>query len=122
MGILAVFVGFWFVLVAVYVGLATYRAYGRRRQTTLQQASIRSAAFSARTSTDQPVLGGLFSEVDTLRLQVETLRSEMSALSGMPRSEKARLRRYASGQYTDLPRSLRRQVREVRNYRHPIGV
>jgi hypothetical protein len=55
-------------------------------------------------------------------MQVETLRSEMSAMSGAPRGEKARLRRYASHQYTDLPRSLRRQVHEVRNYRHPIGV
>ena len=57
-----------------------------------------------------------------LRMQVETLRSEMSALNGAPRGEKARLRRYRSGVYTDLPRTLRRQVREVRNFRHPIGV
>jgi hypothetical protein len=68
------------------------------------------------------VLGGLFSEVDMLRVQVETLRSEMSALNGGPRGERARLRRYRLGQYTDLPRTLRRQVREVRSFRHPIGV
>jgi hypothetical protein len=124
--ILAVIVGFWLVLVSVYIGLIVVAAY-RRRQKTKQQGGIRSAAFSARTgtSTDQPVLGGLFSEVDMLRVQVETLRSEMSALNGVPRGERARLRRYSSGQYTDLPRTLRRQVRqvrEVRNFRHPIGV
>jgi len=121
--IAAVIVGFWLVLVCIYVSLVLV-AEVRRRQRQKAQASIRSTAFSARTgtSTEQPVLGGLFSEVDMLRIQVETLRSEMSALTGSPRSEKARLRRHRLGQYTDLPRTLRRQVREVRNFRHPIGV
>lgn len=124
MQILAVIVGFWLVLVAIYAGLILVAVYRHRRLSKQQHASIRSAAFSARTraSTEQPVLGGLFSEVDMLRVQVETLRSEMSALNGGPRAEKARLRRYRSGQYTDLPRNLRRQVREVRNFRHPLGV
>ena len=123
MEIFAVIVGFWLVLVTIYLGLVVVAAY-RRGQQNKAHAGIRSAAFSARTgtSTDQPVLGGLFSEVDMLRVQVETLRSEMSALNGAPRGEKARLRRYRSGQYIDLPRTLRRQVREVRNFRHPIGV
>ena len=121
--ILAVIVGFWLVLITLYIALALVAAYRRRRQSK-QQASIRSAAFSARTGTsrEQPVLGGLFSEVDMLRIQVETLRSEMSALNGAPRGEKARLRRYRSGQYIELPVTLRRHVREVRNYRRPISV
>lgn len=124
MEIVAVIVGFWLVLVSIYLGLVFVAAHRRAQQGKAQTATIRSAAFSARTgiSTEQPVLGGLFSEVDLLRVQVETLRSEMSALNGGPRGEKARLRRYRSGQYTDLPPSLRRHVREVRSYRHPIGV
>lgn len=123
MEILAIIVGFWLVLVGVYAGLVALAAFRKRQRTKRQQATIRSAAFSTRTaSTDQPVLGGLFSEVDMLRMQVETLRSEMSALNGAPRGEKARLRRYRSGLYTDLPVTLRRQVREVRHFRHPVGV
>jgi hypothetical protein len=119
-----VIVGFWLVLVSIYMGLMFVAAYRRVQQRKAQTATIRSGAFSARTgtSTEQPVLGGLFSEVDLLRVQVETLRSEMSAHNGAPRSEKARLRRYSSGQYTDLPPTLRRQVREVRSYRHAMGV
>jgi hypothetical protein len=122
--IVAVIVGFWLVLVSIYLGLVFVAAHRRAQQKKAQTGTIRSAAFSARTgtSTEQPVLGGLFSEVDLLRVQVETLRSEMSALNGGPRAEKARLRRYRSGQYTDLPRTLRRQVREVRNYRHPVSI
>jgi len=122
--ILAAIAGFWLVLLGAYVVLIAGEAQRRREQQEHQQARIRSAAFSARrgASTDQPVLGGLFSEVDTLRLQVETLRSEMSALNGDTRGEKARLRRYRSGQYTELPRTLRRHVREVRSFRHPLRV
>jgi hypothetical protein len=116
---LVIIAGLWLVLIAVYVGLVAYAAYRGRRQANRRQATIRSGAL---TSSDPTSRGGSFSEVDTLRLQVETLRSQMSAGGGSPRSEKARLRRYASGQYAELPRSLRRQVREVRNYRHAIGV
>jgi hypothetical protein len=76
-------------------------------------------------STPQPVesrrparasTGGLFSEVDMLRAQVEQLRSEVAALSSgsAPRLERPRLRRYRTGVYTYLPRLLRQQVRDVR--------
>ena len=124
MEILAAIIGFWMILVGTYIVLTVSTVRRRQELEEHQQAGIRSAAFSARmgTSIDQPVLGGLFSEVDTLRIQVETLRSEMSALNGDPRGERARLRRYRSGQYTELPRTLRRQVREARNFRHPVGV
>lgn len=67
-----------------------------------------------------PALGGLASEVDMLRLQLETLRSEMTAYNGEPKAERPRLRRYRPGQYTVLPRSLRRQVREVRTLRRAV--
>jgi len=55
-------------------------------------------------------------EVDFLRAQVEHLRSEIYALaSEQPRrSERPKQRRYSTGNYTHLPRTLRRQVNEVR--------
>jgi hypothetical protein len=121
--ILAAIAGLWMLLLGAYsiVAVANSR---RGRASAMQRAGIRSAAFSARmgVSTEQGVLGGLFSEVDTLRLQVETLRSEVSALHGDPGVEKAHLRRYRAGQYTELPRRLRRQVREVRNFHRPLEV
>ena len=123
MEILVAFAALWLVLVGAYIVISLVSAR-RERARDAQQAGIRSAAFSARmgVSREQPVLGGLFSEVDTLRLQVETLRSEMSALNGEPRAEKARLRRYRPGQYTELPPTLRRQVREVRSFRRAIHI
>ncbi|HLF72596.1 MAG TPA: hypothetical protein VI759_10650 [Dehalococcoidia bacterium] len=62
----------------------------------------------------------VFSEVEMLREQVETLRSEIASLSTREQRDRtARAKRYRTGSYTDLPRHLRRQVREVRNERHP---
>ena len=125
MEILAIIVAFWLLLVGIYGGLSLAGSSRRRRQATRRNATVRSAAVTARTgtTTDQPVLGGLFSEVDMLRSQVEHLRSEVNALSGAPvRQEKPRIKRYRTGAYTDLPRMLRRHVREARNLRHPLGV
>jgi hypothetical protein len=121
--ILAALIGFWLVIVGAYI-VVTVASHGRRELATVRHAGLRSAAFNARrgASPDQPVLGGLFSEVDTLRLQVETLRSEMSALHGAPNSERPRLRRYRPGQYTELPRTLRRQFRQARAFRRPAIV
>jgi hypothetical protein len=123
--ILAIIVAFWLLLVGIYGGLSLAGSSRRRKQSARRNAGIRSAAVASRTgaSTDQPVLGGLFSEVDMLRAQVEHLRTEVTALSGTAvRPEKARIKRYRTGAYTDLPRMLRRHVREARSLRHPLGV
>ena len=65
-------------------------------------------------------LGGLFSEVDMLRAQIEHLRSEVVALSGgSARGERPQQRRYLTGPYAYLPRELRREVHKVRSIRHP---
>ncbi len=56
-------------------------------------------------------------EVDFLRAQVEHLRSEIYAMSDQPaatRKERPKQRRYRTGNYTHLPRTLRRQVNEAR--------
>jgi hypothetical protein len=123
--ILAIIVAFWLMLVGIYGGLSLVGSSRKRKHSVRRTATVRSAAVTARTGApaDQPVLGGLFSEVDMLRAQVEHLRSEVVALSGSSvRQEKPRLRRYSTGAYTDLPRMLRRHVREARNLRHPLGV
>jgi len=57
-------------------------------------------------------------EVDFLRAQVEHLRSEIYAMSSdqpVPsRKDRPKQRRYRTGNYTHLPRTLRRQVNEAR--------
>ena len=47
-------------------------------------------------------------------MQVEQLRSELTAYSHNGRADRPRLRRYRTGLYTRLPNSLRRHVQEVR--------
>jgi hypothetical protein len=116
----AVLAGIALAIAVAYVALRV--ALSRLRGGYRSLGDIRSAAFTARTSNEQPVLGGLFSEVDTLRIQVESLRAEMTALTTGSRSDRAKLRPYRSSQYAQLPRPLRRQVREVRNFRHPISI
>jgi hypothetical protein len=59
-------------------------------------------------------------EVDYLRAEVQHLRSEITALSydqpAVPagRQDRPKQRRYRTGNYTQLPRVLRRQVKEAR--------
>jgi hypothetical protein len=123
LGILVIIVAFWLMLVGIYGGLSLMNSSRRRRARAHQSATVRSAAVAARTvAKDQPVLGGLFSEVDMLRVQVEDLRSQVVALSSSARPDRPRLRRYRTGVYTDLPRMLRRHVKEVRSVRHPVHV
>ncbi|HEX5369928.1 MAG TPA: hypothetical protein VFY10_10985 [Dehalococcoidia bacterium] len=123
MEILVIIVAFWLMLVGIYGGLSLMNSSKRRRDRTHHSTTVRSTAVAARSvSKEQPVLGGLFSEVDMLRVQVEDLRSQVVALSGTGRPERSRQRRYSTGVYTDLPRMLRRHVKEVRDIRHPLHV
>ncbi len=70
------------------------------------------------TAAAAPRRGPSHSEVDFLRAQVEHLRSEVNALSSNPeRFERPQQRRYITGNYTHLPRTLKRQVNEARDYR-----
>ena len=76
----------------------------------------------SQTTPPESGLNTLFVEVDQLKVQVEHLRSEVVALSGvMPgRPERLRRRRYRAGVYSELPRLLRQHVREVRSERRPL--
>lgn len=58
-------------------------------------------------------------EVSFLRAQVEHLRSEIYALSSesVRKVERPKQRRYRTGNYTALPRTLRRQINEARGFR-----
>jgi hypothetical protein len=118
--ILVIIVAFWLLLVGAYGGLNLLSARSKEQHHPGAQPAARRA-----DGTPGPApLGGLFSEVDMLRAQVEHLRTEVVALSETAtRHEKPRSRRYQSGVvYTELPRMLRRHVKEVRNERHPLGV
>lgn len=119
MEILVIIVAFWLLLVGAYGGLNLLNDRNKERRHDSQPAVRRA------DGTEAPApLGGLFSEVDMLRAQVEHLRTEVVALSETAtRHERPRARRYQSGVvYTELPRMLRRHVKEVRTERHPLGV
>jgi hypothetical protein len=111
------------------------RRHGGLRSSTTRQAALGwsrhsaapSSAATALAAQPQPRVAArasaLVSEVDFLRQQVEHLRTEVVALSGNgERFERPVLRRYRTGVYTHLPRPLRRQVKELRSIRHPLGV
>ena len=126
--ILIIIVAFWLILVGGY-GAMTLLNGKPGRPTPRRAAAAAPRARIAPKNGQQPLpgapaqLGGLFSEVDMLRAQVEHLRTEVVALSDVAsRYEKPRTRRYRTGVYSDLPRLLRRQVKEVRHIRHPLGV
>jgi hypothetical protein len=54
-----------------------------------------------------------------LRAQVRHLRSEVFAMAGKPPEpiDKNKQKRYRAGTYNDLPRPLRRHLRETRGVR-----
>jgi hypothetical protein len=126
--ILVIIVAFWLILVGGY-GAMTLLNGGSKRRAPRRSAPPPRMRISQNfgqqplPGTQAPQLGGLFSEVDLLRAQVEHLRTEVVALSETAtRYDRPRTRRYRTGVYSDLPRVLRRQVRQVRNIRHPLSV
>jgi hypothetical protein len=126
--ILVIIVAFWLLLVGAYGGLTLLNGRSktaRGRTPGLPRVRIANWGTTPRQGSDEAraPLGGLFSEVDMLRAQVEHLRTEVVALSETAtRHERPRTRRYQTGVYADLPRMLRRHVKEVRNIRHPLGI
>ena len=139
---LVIIVAVWLILLGIYGALPMLRGSNNPRpvaprvavrsfaqvevpafiETTSEHAAPivqpRPAVRASHAQSPLPAMG-LFSEVDMLRAQVEHLRSELSALATAPvrREAGSRSRRYRPGVYTELPRSLRRQVHEVRSGR-----
>jgi len=126
--VFVIIVAFWLILVGVYGGLSLVNSGRKQRplQRSLPAASARPRPLprpAADGRISDAALGGLFSEVDVLRAQVEHLRTEVVALTdAATRFERPRLRRHRTGVYTQLPRILRRQVREARFVRHTASV
>ncbi len=118
MEILVVIVAFWLLLVGAYGGINMLISRGKANRRTLHSLRFRNAS----PATSAP-LGGLFSEVDILRAQIEHLRTEVVALSETAtRHERPRTRRYQTGVYSELPVMLRRHVNEARSERNPLGI
>jgi len=118
MEIFVVIVAFWLLQLCAYGGLSLLSARSKANRRQSEQPTV------GNKHTDGAVpLGGLFSEVDMLRSQVEHLRTEVVVLSETAaRPDRPRTRRYQTGVYADLPRMLRRHVQEARNERHPLGI
>ncbi len=114
---LVIIVAFWLILVGVYGALPLIRGEWRRPVRPVvprpaaagQTPSLRRAA-----AVPGPRADGLSSEVDLLRLEVEQLRSELSASSRRGRNSRPRPRRYSTGLDSRLPKGLRRHVQAVR--------
>lgn len=124
MEVLVIIAAFWLMLVGVYGGYSLVSSSRRRRAAPARPPAAEPAQLPSRVATPrQAAPPALFSEVEMLRAQVEHLRSEVVALSGeAPPPSRPRIRRYRTGAYTDLPRGLRRQVRQVRSVRHTVRI
>jgi hypothetical protein len=99
-------------------------AKSRRQPVVEKEVIVAKQAASATNGNGShapvPAASAVFSEVEMLREQVETLRTEIASLSTRGQRDRTPpAKRYRTGSYTDLPRHLRRQVREVRNERRP---
>ncbi|HLF76533.1 MAG TPA: hypothetical protein VJB57_03505 [Dehalococcoidia bacterium] len=140
---LIVIVAFWLILIGIYGAMPLLRAGGPRvnptgaprfaanpiveaiqREVESRPAPVRPAPRRQVLPSFQPEAGDPYAEVSMLRAQIEHLRSELVALSSnsTERSARPRSRRSRTFQYTDLPRTLRRQVKEVRSVRRPSRV
>jgi hypothetical protein len=121
--VLVIIAAVWLMLVGVYGGYSLISS-SRRRRVGRNQAAVTPPPIPVRpTGPRSAPSPGLSSEVELLRAQIEHLRSEVVALSGEPLPHaRPRIRRYRAGAYTDLPRTLRRQVRQVRSVRRTTRV
>jgi hypothetical protein len=121
--VLVIIAAVWLMLLGIYGGYSLVGG-SRRRRVHRNQAAVSPAQIPVRPAAPRPTASpALASEVEMLRAQVQHLRSEVVALSGEPPPDaRPRIRRYRAGAYTDLPRTLRRQVRQVRSVRHTTRV
>lgn len=120
MEILALLVILWLMLASLYGSIWLVVSLRRRSEFARRSSAVSLTGRSSHRGRGVPQRT---SEVEMLRAQVQHLRTEVYALSVTPPPiEKSRARRHRSGVSTDLPRVLRRQVREVRSTRHPLGI
>jgi hypothetical protein len=118
-------IALWLILVGVYGALSLLSGTPKqaRRQRQPRSTKMRPSAphiepYGAPYDLEQDASGAILSEVDLLRAQVRHLRSEIFAMADKPQVEIGganKPKRYR-GQ-TELPRPLRRHLRETRGVR-----
>jgi hypothetical protein len=118
-------IALWLILVGVYGALSLLSGSPAQARARRQQRQARSRAsapqvepYGAPYDIEQDASGAILSEVDLLRAQVRHLRSEIFAMADKPQVEVGggnKPKRYR-GQ-SDLPRPLRRHLRETRGVR-----
>jgi hypothetical protein len=119
-------IALWLILVGIYGAVSLLRGQPRpARKETHRHIPRRAAneqprgagAVIREVPSEAP--NAILSEVDLLRAQVRHLRSEVFAMSGKDPEpvDKNKSRRYRAGAYNDLPRPLRRHLRETRGVR-----
>ena len=122
-------IALWLILVGIYGALSLLSGAPKQSQPRAQRrpkaAQTRPSAphverYGAPVNIEQDAPNAILSEVDLLRAQVRHLRSEIFAMADKPQVETqigsaTRPKRYR-GQ-SDLPRPLRRHLRETREIR-----
>ena len=112
-------IALWLILVGIYGAVSLLRGAPAPERKVTHRHIPRRAATEQRGAVIRDVPeapNAILSEVDLLRAQVRHLRSEVFAMSGKPPepADKNKTRRYRAGAYNDLPRPLRRHLRETR--------
>lgn len=115
---LVLIVAFWLILVGAYGAITLRQRPQEKAVAPLPRARARPADLPAAPARRDWQRGrtAVPSEVDLLRAQVEHLRTEVLALAGSP-PPRHRVRRQRPSPEAELPRPLRRQVREARSRR-----
>jgi hypothetical protein len=120
-------IALWLILVGIYGALSLLsgapkgsqpRAQRRPRAAQMRASAPHVEAYGAPYDMEQDAPNAILSEVDLLRAQVRHLRSEIFAMADKPASfdDKANKPKRYRGQ-NDLPRPLRRHLRETRGVR-----
>jgi hypothetical protein len=120
-------IALWLILVGIYGALSLLsgapkgsqpRAQRRPKAAQMRPSAPHVERYGAPFNIEQDAPSAILSEVDLLRAQVRHLRSEIFAMADKPQADvepAGKPKRYR-GQ-NDLPRPLRRHLRETRSIR-----
>jgi hypothetical protein len=120
-------IALWLILVGIYGALSLLsgapkgsqpRAQRRPKAAQMRPSAPHVERYGAPFNIEQDAPSAILSEVDLLRAQVRHLRSEIFAMADKPQADvepAGKPKRYR-GQ-NDLPRPLRRHLRETRSVR-----
>ena len=108
-------IALWLILLGLYGAISLLLAEPATRRAPATRRSMPRPRNTRPPVIHHDAPTAILSEVDLLRAQVHHLRSEI-LVSGSPELDKAKPRKYRSAS-ADLPRPLRRQLREARGVR-----